>query len=51
MKFYGYKNTKINRLLGNTTDGEWVEVSPFRYIFLLLFGYMVKREKKKSEVI
>lgn len=45
MKFYGYKNTKINRLLGDTTHGEWVKVSLIRYVFLVLFGYMSKREK------
>ena len=45
MKFYGYKNDKINRLLGNTTDGEWVRVSLLRYVFLAIFGYMTKREK------
>jgi hypothetical protein len=45
MKYYGYKNTKVNRLLGDTTHGEWVRVSFIRYIFLYLFGWMVKKEK------
>jgi len=45
MKLFGYKNTKINRLLGDTTNGEWVSVSLIRYMFLQLFGYMTKRER------
>ena len=45
MKFYRYKNTKVNRLLGNTVNGEWVRVSFIRYIFLRLFGWITKYEK------
>lgn len=44
MKYYGYKNTKINRLLGDTMNGEWVRVSFMRYIFLWMFRYMTKIE-------
>jgi len=45
MKFYGYKNTKINRLLGDTENGEWVEVSLVRFLFLFIFRYITKVEK------
>lgn len=45
MKFYGYKNTKTNRLLGDTLHGEWVRVSFVRFVFLFLFRYMTKVEK------
>jgi hypothetical protein len=44
MKLYGYKNTKTNRLLGDTTHGEWVRVSFIRYALLRMFGYMTKVE-------
>ncbi|MCP4650419.1 MAG: hypothetical protein GY853_10120 [PVC group bacterium] len=46
MKYYGYKNDKINRLLGDTTHGEWVRISFFRYMILRLFGYMHKTERE-----
>ena len=49
MRFYGYKNTKTNRLLGNVTDGEWVRVSWIRYGLLFLFGYMTKQEKEEPD--
>ena len=43
-KYFGYKNTKTNRLLGCDTGGEWVQVSYLRYILLKVFGYITKKE-------
>ncbi|MBI9092597.1 MAG: hypothetical protein JEZ12_25555 [Desulfobacterium sp.] len=46
MKFYGYKNSKINYF---TTDGgEWVRVSFLRWLFLKIFGFMTKIELKEA---
>jgi len=45
MRFYGYKNSFVNRYFGTTEGGEWVRVSFVRFIFLWLFRYMVKVEK------
>ena len=39
MRFYGWKNTKTNCLLGATKGGEWVRVWAIRWLFLKLFGY------------
>lgn len=46
MMFYGYKNTKINRLMGIKEGGEWVRVSFIRYVLLKMFGYMTKTERR-----
>ena len=50
MKFFAYRNNKINCLLGTTSGGEWCRVSPFRWFFLWLFGYYVKIESSEKTI-
>ena len=47
MKFQGYINTKTNILLGNTTDGEWVDVPFVVWVYLKITGYMTRIKRRK----
>ena len=44
MKFYGYQNSKVNRLIGATTGGNWKQVSFMRFCGLVICGYITKTE-------
>ena len=48
MKFYGWKNTKTNRLLGTTSGGEWARVSFTRYLLLTLFGFITATDPSRD---
>lgn len=44
MKFYGYENTKINRILGIPIGGKWVKIGFFKFVYLWCLLYWVRIE-------
>ena len=43
MKYYGWKGTYVQAYFEHWDDGEWVEITRWKYIRLKFLGYKVKK--------
>ena len=43
-KYYGWVNTKLNIMFGSVIGGEWKEINFFKYHWLKINGFVVKKE-------
>jgi len=49
MKYEGWKGGYVSHYFGHLEDGEWVEISWFKYWWLKINGYTVKKKMKKKK--
>ena len=45
-KYFGWKNSKVNCLMSDSDGGNWIQISIFKYWYLKICGFIIKKNNK-----